>query len=184
MKFFLDAHYAPYKDEHRYWPGLLLLVQCILLSITALAGPSVVLLAISTATLGIATWVWNFGSVFKFWYLNALEGSFILNLGVLAAGTHYLRHAGGSQAALINASIAFAFVAFIGIVIYHIHLQVRDFGLLRLIKKFYWPERARQNGVRSSQEAEEETTLLGQRMSSSVDFSQPREPLLESQFQD
>ena len=63
VKFFLDANYAPYKDKHRYWPGLLLLVQFPLLFNT---DDNVTLLSISAATLGIATWVWNFGSV-EFW---------------------------------------------------------------------------------------------------------------------
>ena len=186
MKFFLDAHYAPYKDKHRYWPGLLLLVQCALLFNT---DDNVTLLSISAATLGIATWVWNFGSVFKFWYLNALEGSFILNLGLLAAGTHYVRNAGGNQAALTHASIGVAFTTFLGIVIYHVCLQVKDTNLFTKCKDRYLystgQERVEgQSHIREvglSQTITETTSLIGsERMPRFVDFSQPREPLLES----
>ena len=181
MKFFLDAHYAPYKDEHRYWPGLLLLVQCALFTTAFNTDANVTLLSILTVTLGIATWVWNFGSVFKFWYLNALEGSFILNLGILTAGTQYVLHTGGNQAALTYTSISVALVTFIGIVVYHVCLQVKGTDLV-----VQWREKFlktyRQERVEGQNEVECSlvTSLIGsQQMPRYVDFSQPREPLLE-----
>ena len=182
VKFFLDAHYAPYKDEHRYWPGLLLLVQCALFNTAFYTNTNVTLLSIFTATLGIAIWVWNFGSVFKFWYLNALEGSFILNLGILVAGTQYILHTGGNQAALTYMSISVALVTFTGIVVYHVCLQVRGTDLVMQCRerflKTYTPRQERVERLNESQMTE--FSMIGsQRMPRYVDFSQPREPLLE-----
>ena len=188
VKFFLDVHYAPYKDKHRYWPGLLQLVKGILLITTALVDPNVALLVISTVVLGIATWVWYFGSVFKSRYLSALEGSFILNLGILAAGTYYIKLDGGNQAALAWTSISIAFSAFIGIVIYHIHLQVKDKKLMRwminLLTSNAQDTMGRQRNfceVELSRSTVESVSLIGsERIPRYVDFSKPREPLLES----
>lgn len=185
VKFFLDAHYAPYKDEHLYWPGLLLLVQCALFTTAFYTDAHVTLLSMSTSTLGIATWVWKFGSVFKFWYLNALEGSFILNLGILTAGTHYILHTGGNQAALTYTSLTVALITFIGIVIYHICFQVKGTDLFmqcreRFLNAYRRHERIeRQREVGFSQMTSEFSMIGSQRMPTYVDFSQPREPLLE-----
>ena len=188
VKFFLDAHYAPYKDEHRYWPGLLLLVQCALVIFTNAfyTNNNVTLLAISTVTVGIAIWVWNFGGVFKFWYLSALEGSFILNLGILTAGTQYILHTGGNQAALTYTSISVALVTFTGIVVYHVCLQIRGTDLFMQWRerflKTYTPRQERverPNEVEFSQMTTDFSMIGSQRMPRYVDFSQLREPLLE-----
>ena len=53
-------------------------------------------------------------------YLSVLENSFFLNLGVLAAGTLYIRLVGGSQEALVTTCVGIAFLQFVGIVIFHI----------------------------------------------------------------
>ena len=64
--------------------------------------------------------------VYKSWYLNALELSFILNLGILAAATHHVNQSGGSQAAVACTSVGIAFLTFVGIVTYHISLQIKS----------------------------------------------------------
>ena len=87
IKSFLDAYHAPYKDRHRYWIGLLLLICFILFLISAIVDiespqdPHVNLLVIMITSTSISVWVWNAsGGVYKKWYLNVLESSFILNL--------------------------------------------------------------------------------------------------------
>ena len=64
--------------------------------------------------------------VYKSWYLNALELSFILNLGILAAATYHVNQSGGSQAAVVYTSVGIAFLTFVGIVTYHISLQIKS----------------------------------------------------------
>ena len=96
IKSFFDAYHAPYKDKHRYWIGLLLLIRFILLLISAfvdIQSPkthSVNLLVIIVTSTYMSVWVWNAsGGVYKKWYLNVhvLEPSFILNLALFAAAT-------------------------------------------------------------------------------------------------
>ena len=133
MKSFLDAYHAPYKDRHRYWIGLLLLVRFILFLVSAIVDiesphdPRVNLLVIIISTSMLGMWVWNAsGGVYKKWYLNALESSFILNLNIFAGTTLYVKLAGGNQAAVFYTSVSITFVTFIVIITYHVCQRVMD----------------------------------------------------------
>lgn len=77
-------------------------------------------------SVGLQTWVWNAGGMYKKWYLNTLESSFILNLALLAAATHHIRLVGGNQAAVVYSSVGVAFTTFIVIITYHICQRVRE----------------------------------------------------------
>ena len=65
-------------------------------------------------------------NVYVNWYLQIVDISFVANTGVSAAATLYLRHTGGNQAALVYTSVGIALVTFVGIIIYHVTLQVKD----------------------------------------------------------
>ena len=127
---FLDAYHAPYTDKHRYWIGLMLLVRCalfLLFAFNALGDPSINLLAIGCATAILPIVYVVLGNrIYKTWYLNVLELSFIVNLGILALATLYIRSTGGNQNAVTFTSISIAFATFIGIVIYHSAQQIKD----------------------------------------------------------
>ena len=129
VKPFLDAYHAPYKDKYRYWTGKLLLLRCglfLVFAFNTLGDPSVNLLAISTVVVGLIPFVRFTGLIYKSPYLDALDASFLLNLGLLAAATHHMRLAGGSQAAVVYTSVSVALVTFVGIVCYHAYLQLKD----------------------------------------------------------
>ena len=129
LKAILDAYHAPYKPKHRYWTGLLLFIRCALFLVFAFnisGNGSVNLLVISSTTSGIFIWFAFSGMVYKKWSLNALELSFILNLGTLAAATYHVKLSGGSQAAVACTSVGIAFLTFVGIVTYHVYLQIKS----------------------------------------------------------
>ena len=129
VKAFTDAYHAPYAPKQRYWTGLLLILRCALylvFAFNALRDPSVNLLVIATSTFGITIIVWLTGRVYEKWWLDALESSFILNLGVLAVGTFHIKLAGGNQAALVYTLVSIAFATFIGIMLYHIYFQLKS----------------------------------------------------------
>ena len=129
VKPIVDAYHAPYNDNCRYWTGFLLLLRCALFLISAfnaLGDPGVNLLTIASATLGLAILTRHIGPIYKTSYLNILESSFILNLGLLAAATYHVNQAGGSQEAVVYTSVGVAFIEFVGIIVYHIYLQVRN----------------------------------------------------------
>ena len=129
LKAILDAYHAPYKPKQRYWTGLLLFIRCALFLVFAFnisGNDSVNLLVICSATFGIIVGFALSGMVYKSWYLNALELSFILNLGTLAAATYHVKLTGGSQAAVAYTSVGIAFLTFVGIVTYHIYTRIKS----------------------------------------------------------
>ena len=60
--------------------------------------------------------------IYKKWYLQVLEASFILNLGVLAVASGYIievRRNETAETILVSFSAGIAFIEFIGIIIFH-----------------------------------------------------------------
>ena len=123
LKPFMDSYHAPYKAKHRYWPGLLLVLRFVLLLVFAFniqQDPSVNLLAILVGTGMLQLWAWVSGGVYKNWCLDALEGSFALNLIVIAAATSYVDHSQGNQLAVGYTSVSIALATFIGILVFQL----------------------------------------------------------------
>ena len=75
---------------------------------------------------GIFIWFAWSGMVYKSWCLNALELSFILNLGMLAVATVYVKLSAGSQAVVAYTSVGIAFLSFLGIITFHIYMQIKS----------------------------------------------------------
>jgi len=131
IKPFLDAYQASYRDQHRYWAGLMLWLRCVLFAAFALvflvsADPSHNLLAIEIVVVGRLTLTSFTGLIHKKLYLDVLEASFILNLGILAAATYSVRLAEKteSQVVVTNTSVGIAFATFVGILVYHTYQQL------------------------------------------------------------
>ena len=123
LKPFMDAYHAPYKAKHRYWPGLLLVLRFILLLVFALnpqQDPSVNLLAILVGVGILHLWAWVSGGVYRNWCLDALEGSFALNLNILAAATFFVNNSRGNRVAVGYTSVSIAFATFIGILVFQL----------------------------------------------------------------
>ena len=123
MKPFIDSYHAPYKAKHRYWPGLLLVLRFILLLVFAFNpqhDPSVNLLAIQVGVGILHLWAWVGGGVYRNWCLDALEGSFALNLIILAAATFFVNNSGGDQLAVGYTSVSIALTTFMGILAFHL----------------------------------------------------------------
>ena len=136
IKIFLDTYHAPHNIKHRYWPGLLLLVRCALLIVfdsNPSGNPSINLLCITSASLGLAVFTRSI-NIYSNWPLDILEGSFILNLGILAGASYYVRLSGGNQEFVTYLSIGVVLTEFVGIVIYHAILQLKDTAVVKCIK--------------------------------------------------
>ena len=125
LKPFMDAYHAPYKAKHHYWPGLLLMLRFVLLLVfvfefNSQGDTSINLLAILVGTGVLQMWAWASGGVYKNWCLDALEGSFALNLIILAAATFYVNDSQGSQLTVGHTSVSIAFATFIGILVFQL----------------------------------------------------------------
>ena len=146
---FLEAYYGPFKKETRYWTGLLLLVRCILFltfSLTSDGGnqdSKANLLAVSSITVCLATLAWLHRGLYEKLYNDILEGSFILNLCIFAVATYHVDEYKTLQAAVAYTSIAVAFVTFLGIVLCHAYLILRNTSIwkkfVKKIKLFHNP---------------------------------------------
>ena len=141
LKPFMDSYHAPYKAKHRYWPGLLLVLRIILLLAFAIEfnpqqnRTSINLLSILVVAGFLQLWAWISGGVYRNWCLDALEGSFILNLTILASATYYVNRLEGDQLAAGCTSVSIALVTFIGILTYHIFQQMRQTKLWKKVPK-------------------------------------------------
>ena len=135
LKPFMDAYHAPYKVKHRYWPGLLLLLRFVLLLVFVVnpqQDPSINLLAILLGCGMLQLWS---GGVYKNWCLDALEGSFMLNLTMLCAVTYHVKLSGGNELAVGYTSVSIALATFIGILAYHILQRLRQTKLWKKVPK-------------------------------------------------
>ena len=137
LKAFMASYHAPYKAKHHYWPGLLL-VLCVLFLVFALKSQqdsNINLLAVLVGSGILQLWAWVIGVVYKNWCIYALEGSFVLNLILLAAATYFVKLLKGKILAVGYTSFTIAFVTFIGILAYHIFQQLRQTTLWKKMPK-------------------------------------------------
>ena len=137
VKPFIDAYHAPYRNKHRYWPGMMLCVRCLLLLVfafNALGDASVNLLVISF-TMFVLTGMTKFtGRIYKTWYLDVIELSFILNLGIVSTATLYIRSRTNgvnesdrnNHTAVVYSSVGTAFITFIAIIFFHTYKQLKS----------------------------------------------------------
>ena len=127
LKPIVDAYHGPYKDKYRYWTGFMLLVRGILFLIFSatfeIKGVNRLIIAVSVYIL--ITLHWGGGGVYKKNWMNVLEFSFILNLGVLATATLFNGLVSGNQAAAVYTSVGIALLTSVGILAYHAHTHVR-----------------------------------------------------------
>ena len=123
----LDAYYGPFKDNHYYWVGVLLVVRGVLFvffaSFFAIEN-NVNLLLISITSLSLLLYASFTGQLYKRIYGTILENLHFLNLGVLGIGTLYIRLVGGNQEALVTTSVGIALLEFCGITLFHSYLFV------------------------------------------------------------
>ena len=169
IKPFLDAYHAPYRDQHRYWTGLILYLRCTLLLVFAFntrADPSLNLLVVVTAVIGLLSLTHFTGLIYKRLYLDILEISFILNLGILAGATYYVKLAvvPVSQAAVAYTSVGIAFATSIGVLLYHAYQQIWPKFQLKMNQLRHPESREMYNDNSSEDEADEAHTLTAPTM--------------------
>ena len=121
---FYDACFAPLKDKHHYWFGVLLIVQGLLLlvsSLTSNALPSVSVLLLLGISFCLLCYV-NSIRPYKSASVALLESSFLINFIMLAVGHLYFRSTNNirGRSILLSLSITVAFIEFCGIIIWNL----------------------------------------------------------------
>ena len=116
----LDAYYAPYNKNTRYWTGLMLMVRIGLFISYVVIGSSN-LAVVACVFIAISAYSWLAGPVYTKQYLDVLEVSFVLNIGILSITSSHV-----SQTVVTSLSAGVALVEFTGIVLFHTILRLKD----------------------------------------------------------
>ena len=135
---FLDAYYAPYRANNQHWIGLFLLARCILFmtfAFNARGDNGLNLVVVCSVVTGLS--IIKGRAVYKRFYNDFLESSFLLNLCILSLATFYvsgeeqdLVNKDTIQTIISNVSIGIAFLYFVGIVMFHICKRLQNYRSL------------------------------------------------------
>ena len=178
---FLDAYYAPFKKQARYWTGFLLLIRGSLFLTFILTTIGANLVAVTSLFAGIAIIPWLSGRIYERLYNDVLEASFLLNICVLTSVTYHVQALKDyhTQALLTHISVGIAFIEFVGIVIFHTVLRLRKVKCLQQLKLIKRASKALTTFKTKKQPLTDVVVMDEGRASTTVTFVAIREPLLE-----
>ena len=142
---FFDAYTGPYKDQYRFWPGMLFLIRILLFTgfaLNVLGDPSLNLFLITIACLFTFLLAWFLGGVYRNVWMDRLEAFFIFNLGATSVSTMFVatKIDGKSwvQQTVIYTSILASMVVFTGILCYHCYQRLKDCRSLQQVGEWCW----------------------------------------------
>ena len=125
---FIQAYQAPYKPGSRYWVGLCLFLRCIILVTIGTSGnENNGLLATSLVCILIVSIIGISGGIYTKRWHDALEISYILNLGLFTVTTYHLKLAyqpNEREHVIAYISITVALITFIGVVTKQCYTQI------------------------------------------------------------
>ena len=105
---FFNSYASPYKEQYRYWTGLLLFVRIVLLiifSVNESNNPSINLFCIALLSFTLLAWLYFTRWIYKSLLNNLLELIFLLNLGLTAIIC--LFHISSNKHAVYSATITY-----------------------------------------------------------------------------
>ena len=122
LKPFLDPHFAAFKDNHRYWFGLLLLVRVSNVLISAGTSDTAEIVEFSTAILSILLTFWG-QNVYRSIAVGTFGTAFLLNLAILNVTKMFSNNSDGSSSVASFTLIAIALAQFVGLILYKVFKQ-------------------------------------------------------------
>ena len=125
FKPFVDAYHGPYKDNCRFWTGLLLLVRMSFTLVSLHLDTLGTLIFVTASTTVLLSLLVSFKGVYQNDYLDILECSSLLNLGLLSALAAVYQNDYNSEQMVTTISVSVALITFIGILIFHVFLRFR-----------------------------------------------------------
>ena len=156
LKPILDAYGGPYKDRYMFWVGLRLLTLAIMCSTYAIVGTDDPSLALMIQLIFITLFLfWQaIAKPFKNYFIELLDLFFTLNFIMMAIASLHLLNvedltiASHKQKVLAEVLISFVFVAFCGIITFHV-LKVLH-RIPKIGEKMDWIRTQAQNWISSS----------------------------------
>ena len=120
----VDAYHGPYKDNCRFWTGLLLLIRMSFTSISFHLDVLGTLIFITTSTIMLLSLMVIFEGVYQKRYINNLECLSYFNLGLLSALAAVYQNNEHQKQLVTIISVSIALVSFGGIVLFHVLLRL------------------------------------------------------------
>ena len=189
---FIHAYLIPFKPNHRYWAGLSLLMRVMLLTIFAFGSgdnPHTNLLAIISICIVAITMFKVTGGIYDKSWIDTLEMSFLVNLGVLAAATSYslISSINDHRAIATYLSISIALLTFIGIIVVHVYWRLKKLPMVKermdaFAKKIRGIKLIKSRKRIINEPVELEANKVTQSVAELTPVTDLREPLLESQI--
>ena len=141
IKPILDAYYAPFCKNTRYWVGLMLFTRtCLSITYSTFKNTEhvTILVVVSSILTGITSILWLHYKIYRSNFNNVLEGSFILNIIILSIATHDVtRKNEKHQLILSYTSVGIAFIEFLAILFFHVwHRSNLKWLYIKICKRF------------------------------------------------
>ena len=121
LKPFLDAHYGPLTDKHRYWFGILLGVRIVILLISVTVSASnfsISAFSVCIAAGALVSYMAIGPPLYRNKHVAVFEITLFINLGLLGLTKFYVVTTDGNQTAATLTLLTVAFVQFLGLVLY------------------------------------------------------------------
>ena len=131
IKPFLDAHYAPLRDKHRYWFGTLHLVRAAILLVSSLIPAdhsnivTINILASSVVLMYFGSIVYNKTVVAMF------NMGFFINLTLMTGAIFYSHSVGGDSRVYVYPLIGLALLQFVGLLIFKVYSILKNISKCR-----------------------------------------------------
>ena len=121
MKPFMDAHYGPLKDKHRYWFGTLHLVRAAIFLVSSLI-PADHSSIVTINILVFAAVLMYFGSiVYQKTVVAMFNMGFFLNLILITGATFCIQIIGGDSTVYVYPLTGLTLLQFVGLVIFKVY---------------------------------------------------------------
>ena len=118
LKPFLDAHYGPMTDKHRYWFGILLGVRIVVFLISAASNFSISAFSVCIAANALVYYMAIGPPLYRNKHVAVFEITLFINLTLLGLTKFYVVTTDGNQTAATLTLLTVAFVQFLGLVLY------------------------------------------------------------------
>ena len=125
MQPLLDAHCGPFKDKHRYWFGLLLVVRAVPLLVGVLSSTNSDQNTVLSTIIVVGLLFLLQSRVYRKLYVSLSESSLLLNLLFLAGSALYTQSTGSSQTNFTAVLTGIAFLHFVAIVVFSTACHLR-----------------------------------------------------------
>ena len=171
LKPFFDAYAGPHTEVFRFWPGILLVTRVFLALTVAINFDKTILLSVLIAVVVILITILSSGVVYKELKLQILDIFYLVSLLVISV------YDSDGNTPGIAAVLAFSFLIFLGIVVYHVCSTQK-------LRSIFMKRANRHKSSDDTNDAVEDETNADQarvlRPTSSVlKWSDLREPMLE-----